>query len=190
MLADAAAPILLTHGALRTRLPAHHARVVDLDADRAAIARAARHVPPPAASTPPPPPTSSTPQARPGSPRASIRHACSACATTAAARRSTRSGRTVATSCWSYPAISSTRRLRSLAAASSAARRSVVRTDERPRSRNASPSVHREHQRARLHSCVPSLAESVMAAAPELASTCTIGCSAARLSHVLADGGV
>ena len=39
MLADAAAPILVTHGALRERLPAHHARVVDLDADRAAIAQ-------------------------------------------------------------------------------------------------------------------------------------------------------
>ena len=39
MLADAAAPILITHGALRQRLPAHHARLVDLDADRAIIAQ-------------------------------------------------------------------------------------------------------------------------------------------------------
>ena len=39
MLQDAGAPLLVTQSALRTRLPAHHARIVDLDADRAAIAR-------------------------------------------------------------------------------------------------------------------------------------------------------
>ncbi len=39
MLTDAAAPLLVTHGALRQRLPAHQARVVDLDIDRAAIAQ-------------------------------------------------------------------------------------------------------------------------------------------------------
>ena len=46
MLDDAAAPILITHGALRSRLPEHHARIVDLDADRAIIA--------PQPATPPP----------------------------------------------------------------------------------------------------------------------------------------
>ena len=39
MLQDAGAPLLVTQSALRTRLPAHTARIVDLDADRAAIAR-------------------------------------------------------------------------------------------------------------------------------------------------------
>ena len=39
MLADAGAPLLVTQSALRHRLPAHNARTVDLDADRAAIAR-------------------------------------------------------------------------------------------------------------------------------------------------------
>jgi non-ribosomal peptide synthetase component F len=39
MLADAAAPILITQSATRSRLPAHHARIVDLDVDRTTIAR-------------------------------------------------------------------------------------------------------------------------------------------------------
>ena len=39
MLQDAGAPLLVTQSALRQRLPAHTARIVDLDADRAAIAR-------------------------------------------------------------------------------------------------------------------------------------------------------
>ena len=51
MLADAGAPLLVTQTALRHRLPAHHARIVDLDADRATIARQPA-TPRPAASTP------------------------------------------------------------------------------------------------------------------------------------------
>ena len=39
MLEDAAAPVLLTQSALRERLPAHGARIVQLDADWPAIAR-------------------------------------------------------------------------------------------------------------------------------------------------------
>ncbi|MGE0036626.1 MAG: amino acid adenylation domain-containing protein, partial [Xanthobacteraceae bacterium] len=46
MLADAAAPVLITQSATRERLPAHHARVVDLDADRAAIAQQPATPPP------------------------------------------------------------------------------------------------------------------------------------------------
>ena len=46
MLADAAAPILITQSATRERLPAHHARIVDLDADRAAIAQQPATPPP------------------------------------------------------------------------------------------------------------------------------------------------
>ena len=44
MLADAGAPVLVTHSALLDRLPAHGARIVRLDADWPAIARAA-HAP-------------------------------------------------------------------------------------------------------------------------------------------------
>ena len=71
MLADAGAPLLVTQSALRDRLPAHHARIVDLDADRAAIARQPASAPPPAASTRAPPPTSSTPRAHRDSQKAS-----------------------------------------------------------------------------------------------------------------------
>ena len=46
MLADAGARLLVTQSALRDRLPAHHARIVDLDADRAAIARQPASAPP------------------------------------------------------------------------------------------------------------------------------------------------
>ena len=43
MLADAGAPVLVTQAALLERLPAHGARIVRLDADWPAIARAACH---------------------------------------------------------------------------------------------------------------------------------------------------
>ena len=71
MLADAGARVLVTHSrAARHGCPRTHARIVDLDADRAAIARQpTAHRP--AASTRAPPPTSSTPPARPDSPKAS-----------------------------------------------------------------------------------------------------------------------
>ncbi len=46
MLRDAGAPLLVTQTALLTRLPAHTARIVDLDADTAAIARHPTTAPP------------------------------------------------------------------------------------------------------------------------------------------------
>ena len=39
MLADSQAPLLVTQSALLQRLPAHTARIVDLDADQSTIAR-------------------------------------------------------------------------------------------------------------------------------------------------------
>ena len=74
MLADAAAPLLVTQAALRERLPAHHARIVDLDADRAIIAQPTRQRPARPHRPATPPPTSSTPRAPPDSPKASPSH--------------------------------------------------------------------------------------------------------------------
>ena len=63
MLADARAPVLLTHSALSAQLPDNSADIVCLDADWDGHRATTRHAPQPPASIPTTPPTSSTPQA-------------------------------------------------------------------------------------------------------------------------------
>ena len=76
MLADAAAPVLVTQSALLDRLPAHGTRIVRLDDDWPIIAQ---HPPPhqPSRSTRITPPTSSTPQVHRHTERGR-RHSCAA----------------------------------------------------------------------------------------------------------------
>ena len=71
MLADAGAPVLVTHSALAARLPAHHARQRAASMPMPPPSPPSPHPPPPSRSTRTIPPTSSTPQAPPARQKAS-----------------------------------------------------------------------------------------------------------------------